>query len=165
MTHPSQPDERAALAVSTPDETSIVIERECAAPPEKVWRAHTEPEHLRRWLGRADFPLTTCEMDVRVGGNYRWVFTQLASGATMGVLGRYEEVEPPVRLVNSEQFDDFPGPSTNTMQLTARPDGRTLITIMVRYADRATRDGWLESGMTDGMSEGFARLDEVLAGL
>jgi uncharacterized protein YndB with AHSA1/START domain len=153
------------VKVTQPDDTAIVIQRPVAAPPEKVWRAHTEPEHLRRWLGRADFPLTRCEMDVRVGGHYRWVFTESASGAEMGVSGRYEVVERPVRLVNSEKFDDFPGPSTNSLELAAQPDGATLMTITVRYADRATRDGWLTSGMTDGMAEGFGRLDELLAAL
>lgn len=153
------------MKVTQPDDTSIVIQRPLAAPPEKVWRAHTEPDHLRRWLGRADFPLTRCEMDVRVGGRYRWVFTESASGAEMGVSGQYEVVERPVRLVNSEKFDDFPGPSTNSLDLAPHPDGGTLMTITVRYADRATRDGWLSSGMTDGMAEGFGRLDAVLATL
>ena len=161
MTHPLQRE----LNVSTPDETSIVVERSFDAPPLKVWRAHTEPEHVRRWLGRADFPLTTCEMDVRVGGRYRWVFTQLPSGATMGVAGEYEIVEQPTRLVNSEQFDDFPGPSTNTVDIASLDGGGAVLTLTVRYPDQATRDGWLASGMTDGMTEGYARLDALLAEL
>lgn len=57
--------------VTTPDDTSIVVRRDFDAPADKVWRAITEPEHLRRWLGDPSFPLTTCEMDVRVGGSYR----------------------------------------------------------------------------------------------
>jgi Activator of Hsp90 ATPase homolog 1-like protein len=71
--------------VTTPDDTSIVVHRDFDAPPDKVWRAMTEPEHLRRWLGDPSFPLITCEMDVRVGGSYRWVFTQPDGPATMGV--------------------------------------------------------------------------------
>lgn len=161
MTHPLQ----SQLLVSTPDETSIVVERSFEAAPDTVWRAHTEPVHLRRWLGRADFPLTTCEMDVRVGGQYRWVFTRITTGDTMGVSGEFELVERPDRLVTTEKFDDFPGPSTNTFDLAALDDGRTALTLTVRYVDKATRDGWLASGMTDGMSEGYDQLDLVLAGL
>lgn len=161
MTHPLHRE----LTVLTPDAVSIVVRREFAAPPELVWRAHTEADHLRRWLGRADFPLTTCEMDVRIGGRYRWVFTRTETGETMGVAGAYTEVQRPDRLVNTEQFDDFPGPSTNTMELTRLEGGRTAMSVTARYVDEAMRDGWLASGMTDGMSEGYARLDDVLSGL
>ena len=83
--------------VTTPDDTSIVVRRDFDAPPDKVWRAMTEPEHLRRWLGDPSFPLTTCEMDVRVGGSYRWVFTQPDGPGVMGVRGTYDEVDRPHR--------------------------------------------------------------------
>lgn len=148
--------------VTTPDDLSIVVHRDFDAPPDKVWRAMTEPEHLRRWLGDPSFPLTTCEMDVRVGGSYRWVFTQPDGPGTMGVRGTYEEVEPPHRIVNTEQFDDFPGPSLNTLVLAERADGRTAMTLTVRYLDRETRDGWVASGMTEGLGRGYERLDEAL---
>ncbi len=64
----------ATFQVSTPDDVAIVVRREFGAPAWRVWRAMTEPEHMVRWLGNDEFPLTTCEMDVRVGGRYRWVF-------------------------------------------------------------------------------------------
>jgi uncharacterized protein YndB with AHSA1/START domain len=148
--------------VTSPDDVSIVVHRDFDAPPGKVWRAMTEPEHLRRWLGDPRFPLTTCEMDVRVGGGYRWVFTQPDGSGTMGVQGTYNEVERPHRIVCTEQFDDFPGPSINTLVLDERADGRTAMSLTVRYADRETRDGWANSGMTDGLARGYARLDEAL---
>ena len=151
------------LGVETPDDTSIVVRRRFGAPPDRVWRAMTEPEHLRRWLGSADFPLTTCDMDVRVGGGYRWVFTREGSGETMGVRGTYDEVSRPGRLVSTEQFDDFPGPSLNTVVLADSDDGTTAMTLTVRYVDRAMRNGWLASGMTDGLSAGYRTLDDVLA--
>ena len=149
--------------VSLPDDASVVIRRDFGATPDTVWRAMTEPEHLRRWLGDANFPLTTCEMDVRVGGSYRWVFSQPGGTATMGVRGTYEEVERPHRTVSIEQFDDFPGPSRNTLVLDPREDGRTAMTMTVRYRDREMRDGWVASGMTDGLRAGYERLDTVLA--
>src|ERR1700754_3626169 len=101
----------ATFDVATPDDTSIVVRREFGAPPARVWRAMTEPAHLRRWLGDPDFPLTTCEMDVRVGGSFRWVFGAPDGEATIGVSGTFEEVAHPNRIVTTEQFDDYRGPS------------------------------------------------------
>ena len=150
--------------VTTPDETSIVMRRDFGASADKMWRALTEPEHLRRWLGDPAFPLTTCEMDVRVGGSYRWVFTQPDGPGSMGISGTYDEVERPQRMVSTEQFDDYPGPSVNTLVLEER-DGRTAMTLTVRYVDREMRDGWVASGMAEGLGRGYERLDEVLAAM
>jgi uncharacterized protein YndB with AHSA1/START domain len=151
--------------VALPDDISIVVHRDFDASPDKVWRAMTEPEHLRRWLGDQSFPLTTCEMDVRVGGRYRWVFTQPGGPASMGVSGSYDEVDRPHRIVSTEQFDDFPGPSLNTLVIDERADGRTAMSLTVCYADREMRDGWVASGMTEGLGRGYERLDEALAGM
>jgi uncharacterized protein YndB with AHSA1/START domain len=153
----------ATFVVETPDDTSILVRREFGAPPLRVWRAMTEPEHMKRWLGNPDFPLTTCEMDVRVGGRYRWVF---GSGErSMGVSGSFEEVDSPHLLVSTEQFDDFPGPSTNTLGLTALGEDRTAMTLSVVYPTREIRDGWVASGMTEGLGAGYDRLDLALADL
>jgi uncharacterized protein YndB with AHSA1/START domain len=155
----------STFEVTTPDEASVVVRRDFDAPPDKVWRAMTEPEHVRRWLGDASFPLTTCEMDVRVGGGYRWVFTQPDGPGAMGVSGTYDEVDRPRRIVSTEQFDDFPGPSRNTLVLDERTDGRTAMRLTVRYVDRDMRDGWVASGMTEGLGRGYERLDEALAAI
>jgi uncharacterized protein YndB with AHSA1/START domain len=152
----------ATFEVAQPDDTSIVVRREFGAPPARVWRAMTEPEHLRRWLSNEQFPMTTCEMDVVVGGRFRWVFAT-PDGAGMGVSGSFDEVDRPHRLVSTEQFDDYPGPSTNTLLLDPLGDDRTAMTLTVRYPDQAIRDGWVASGMTDGLGQGYDRLDEVLA--
>jgi uncharacterized protein YndB with AHSA1/START domain len=155
----------ATFNVTTPGDNSIVIRRDFDALPDKVWRALTEPEHLRRWLGDPSFPLTACEMDVRVGGTYRWVFTQPNGPGVMGVHGTYDEVDRPHRIVSTEQFDDYPGPSINTLLLNRRSDGRTAMTLTVRYVDREMRDGWIASGMTDGLGRGYERLDDALEGI
>ena len=152
-----------SFEVETPEDTLIVVRRMFGAPPDRVWRAMTEPEHVRRWLGAADFPLTTCRMDVRVGGTYRWVFTHADNGDTMGVSGTYDEVSRPDRLVATEKFDAFPGPSVNTLLLVAVVDDKTAMSLTVRYPDRETRDGWLGSGMTSGLATGYERLDGLLA--
>jgi uncharacterized protein YndB with AHSA1/START domain len=153
-----------AVTVPTtgPDATSVVVRREFGAPPPRVWAAMTEPEHMRRWLATPDFPLTTCEMDVRVGGTYRWVFGN-PEEHSMGVSGTFEEVEVPARLVSTEKFDDFPGPSVNTLLLSPTGDDRTSMSLVVRYPDREIRDGWVASGMTHGLGQGYERLDGVLA--
>ena len=151
----------ATFDVTTPDDTSIVIRREFGAPPQRVWRAMTEPEHMMRWLGTPDLPMTGCEMDVRVGGSFRWVFAT-PDGRGMGVSGTFDEVEPYSRLVSTEQFDDFPGPSTNTLRLSPAGDDRTAMTLTVVYPSRQIRDGWVASGMTDGLGACYERLDEVL---
>lgn len=145
--------------VTQPDDTAVLVHRLFGAPPEKVWRAMTEPEHLRRWLGAPEFPLTTCEMDVRPGGAYRWVF-----GGAMGVSGTFTQVARPGLLVSTEQFDDHPGPSVNTLVLDAVGRDRTAMTLTVRYADKETRDAWVASGMTTGLGAGYERLDALLAG-
>ena len=97
----------ATFAVATPDDTSIVVRRDFGGPPARVWRAMTEPEHMRRWLGDPEFPLTTCEMDVRVGGAYRWVFG--SGDRAMGVSGTFDEVAVPTRLVSTEMSTTSPG--------------------------------------------------------
>lgn len=155
----------ATFDVTLPDDRSIVVHRDFDAAPDKVWRAMTEPQHLRRWLGDPSFPLTTCEMDVRVGGSYRWVFSQSDGPATMGVRGIYNEVDRPRLLIATEQFDDFPGPSLNTLVLDERADGRTAMTMTLRYLDREMRDGWIASGMTDGLKRSYEQLDNALAGI
>ena len=152
----------ATFAVETPDETSIVVRRDFGAPPPRVWRAMTEPAHMVQWLGTAEFPMTTCEMDVRVGGSYRWVFAT-EDGSGMGVSGSFHEVAPHTRLVSIEQFDAFPGPSTNTLVLSPAGDDGTAMRLSVVYPSREIRDGWVASGMTEGLGACYERLDGVLA--
>jgi uncharacterized protein YndB with AHSA1/START domain len=91
----------ATFDVTTPNDVSILVRRDFDSPPDKVWRAMTEPEHVHRWLGDETFPLTTCEMDVRVGGAYRWVFTQSDGSGVMGVSGTDDEVYRPRRIVTT----------------------------------------------------------------
>jgi hypothetical protein len=81
----------------------------------------------------------------------------------MGGSGTFDEVEPHSRLVTIEQFDDFTGPSTNTLLLSPAGDDRTAMTLTVVYPSRESRDGWVASGMTEGLGVGYQRLDDVLA--
>ncbi len=83
----------------------------------------------------------------------------------MGVRGIYDEVDRPHRIVCTEQFDDFPGPSINTLVLRKRGDSRTAMMLTMRYVDREMRDGWIASGMTEGLGRGYERLDDALEGI
>jgi uncharacterized protein YndB with AHSA1/START domain len=144
-------------------EQELVISREFDAPRTMVWDAYTKPELLKRWLlGPPGWVLSTCEVDLRVGGRFRWVWT--GERGTMGMSGEYREIVHPERIVNTERFDDpwYPGEAVGTLVFTER-NGRTLLEETVRYESRAARDGVLASPMADGLNASYDRLDGLLA--
>jgi uncharacterized protein YndB with AHSA1/START domain len=142
-----------------------VITRLFDAPRELVWRCHTEPPLVRRWLGALPgwtFPV--CDIDLRVGGRYRYVWKS-PEGHEMGMGGVFTEVEPPARLGSTEIFDeDWTGGETQGLiVLEEKGPSRTLLVQTVTYASKDAREGALSTGMTDGMQVGYRRLDELLA--
>ena len=152
------------LEVNTPTDREIVIRRDFNAARDLVFDAHTKPELVKRWLfGPDGWSFKTCEIDLRVGGKYRFVWKHV-DGDEMGMGGTYREVARPERLVTTELFDeDWTGGETlNTMVLTER-DGRTTLTLTTLYSSTEARDGALQSGMTDGMEAGYRRLDAIFA--
>lgn len=150
----------ARTTFTTPSDREIVITRAFDAPRQAVFAAYTTAEHVRQWLGRRSFPMTSCEIDLRVGGNWRYVFTD-SQGKTMGMSGTFREIDPPQRLVSTERFDDNPGETLNTLVLT-EDNGRTTLRLKVLYESGEVRDAVLGSGMKDGVAEGFERLAELL---
>lgn len=153
------------LQVTTPSDREIAMTRVFAAPRTLVYDAHTKPELVRQWLlGPPGWTMPVCEMDVRVGGMYRWVWRRDADGTTMGMGGVYREVVAPERLVATEKFDTawYPGVGLNTLLLVEH-GGRTTLTQTMRYESREARDAVLKSGMQEGVTAGYARLDELLA--
>jgi uncharacterized protein YndB with AHSA1/START domain len=141
----------------------IVITRTFNAPRELVFDAWTTPELLARWFGPPDWKLTGCEVDARPGGGYRFVM-QHDNGATMGITGRFREVERPHRLVSTEIYDeDWTGGETLITNELEEDGGRTIMTITILYSSPETRDMVLTSPMEQGMELGFSRLDDVLA--
>jgi uncharacterized protein YndB with AHSA1/START domain len=158
----------SGLQVTTPTDTSIVMTRSFAAPAALVFECLTVPELLRLWHGADGWTLEVCEVDLRVGG--RWRFEAKGpDGARMGYGGVYHEVTPPHLLVNTERFDDqwYTGEALVVAELDehAAPGERptTTLTTTVTYASRAVRDAVLASPMERGVGEGYARLDAVLA--
>jgi uncharacterized protein YndB with AHSA1/START domain len=152
-----------ALTVTTPTDREIVLTRQFDAPRRTVFDALTKPALLLRWFGARGWNLVVCEVDLRVGGAWRFV-SRGPDGTDMGHGGVYREIQPPERLVYTELFDDqsYPGESLITHALTEQ-DGRTTLTSTVRYASKQGRDTALSYPMERGVAESYERLTELLA--
>lgn len=151
------------LDITTPSDLEIRITREFNAPRQLVFDAYTRPELLRRWMGRhnnTEFPV--CEIDLRTGGSYRYVW-RFPNGQEMGMGGTFLEVSPPRRLVAAEKFDQawYPGNCVVTTTFDEK-GGRTTMTMLLRYDTREARDGVLKSPMASGLEKGFTMLADLL---
>ena len=156
--------ETGTLQITTPTEREIVMSRIFDAPRNLVFEAWTKPELLKRWLGaRGGWSMVVCEVDLRVGGAYRFVWRG-PDGAEMGMGGVYREIAPPERLVATESFDDpwYPGEALDTTVLVEE-GGKTTATTTVLYESEEIRDAVLESGMARGVAESYDVLAEYLA--
>lgn len=153
----------STLQVATPSDREIVVTREFNAPRQRVFDAHTKPELIKRWLlGPDGWTMPVCEVDLRVGGKYRYVWRH-PDKSEMGMGGVYREIEAPERLVATEKFDEpwYPGEALDTLVLTER-NGKTLLTQTMLYESKEARDIAASSGMTDGMAAGYDRLERML---
>ena len=134
------------------------------APRNLVFEAYTKPELVKRWLGVfGGWTLPVCEIDLRVGGSYRFVWRN-ADGTNMGMRGVYREVARPERLVNTEKFDEawYPGESLITLVLTEKA-GKTTMMVTMRYESREARDAVIKSPMESGVAASYDNLAELLA--
>jgi uncharacterized protein YndB with AHSA1/START domain len=153
------------LNVTAPGDREIVMSRVVDAPRHLVFAAFTKPELIKQWLlGPPGWSMPVCEIDLRVGGSYRYVWRKNATGTEMGMGGVYHEIAPPERLVATEKFDDawYPGEAVSTLVLTEQA-GKTTITQTVLYESREARDAVLKSGMQSGVAASYDRLEEMLA--
>jgi uncharacterized protein YndB with AHSA1/START domain/catechol 2,3-dioxygenase-like lactoylglutathione lyase family enzyme len=151
-----------SLTVSTPSDHEIVLARDFDAARHLVFDALTRPELLKRWYGARGWNLVVCEVDLRVGGAWRFV-SRGPDGAEMGQSGVYRLIEPPGRLVYTELFDNqsYPGESLISHELVERAARTTLVTT-IRYATREGRDRVLRYPMARGVGESYDRLAAVL---
>ena len=152
------------LQVTTPSEREIAMTRVFDAPRGLVFDAWTKPELLKRWLGvRGGWTFAVCEVDLRVGGAYRFVWRG-PTGIEMGMGGVYREIVRPERLVATEKFDEawYEGDALDTTTFVER-GGKTTATTTVRYASRAVRDSVLKTPMLTGVAESYDKMAEVLA--
>lgn len=150
--------------VTLPAEDQILIEREFAAPARLVWRAVTEPELVRRWWHADRGEVIECEIDLRVGGKWRYV-ARPHGGEEFSFYGEFLEIVPHEKIVQTEVFAPFPDDgSTNTMTLEER-NGVTLLRTLVQHKTPQARDMHIQSGMEGGMQAAFDLLEQVAISL
>lgn len=146
---------------TTPSDLELVATRVVNAPRQLVWDVHTKVEHVPNWmLGPEGWTMPVCEIDLRPGGEWHFVW-RMADGETMDMRGEYREIEPPSRLVQTENWGGDWAESLNTMILTEE-DGRTTITTSVVYPSKEARDRAMATGMTEGWAAAYDLLDEYV---
>jgi uncharacterized protein YndB with AHSA1/START domain len=165
-------DRRTGMSATSTHETEIVadpdvplvrITRDFDAPPEKVFRAHTDLELVARWMGPRRHDTRIEHFDCRTGGSYRYVM--LSDGNEYGFHGCFHDVRPAELIVQTFTFDGEPdGVALERMVFTDLGGGRTRLTATSLVDSFAGRDAFLASGMESGVREGYERLDELLAG-
>jgi uncharacterized protein YndB with AHSA1/START domain len=150
------------LQITTPTDREIELTRVFDAPRRLVFDAWTKPELLKRWFGPPGWSLVVCEIDLKVGGAYRFVMRN-EEGSEMGWGGEYREIVPPERFVNTERFDDswYPGEALITTVLVEQ-SGKTTLTETILYESQEARDVAARSGFESGVIGSFNRLAELL---
>jgi len=164
MTNDKATTNRHGSAVITlPSDTEYLIARVFDAPAELVFDAFTTPELVERWWGFETFEWLVCEIDLRVGG--RWRFVTREGDMEVGFHGEYREIARPHRLVSTEAFEGIPDPddhaALNTVTLD-EVDGVTTMTVLVQHETREGRDAVLASGMEGGMQVSYDRLEDLV---
>lgn len=154
---------RNKLAITTPSDLEIAMTRDFDAPRALVWEVFTRPEHVRQWWGFGHLEVAACEIDLRVGGAYRYV-GRTPDGAEAPFRGVYREIVAPERIVFTEIYDvpvarDHEGVVTTTFTEQA---GKTRVHCVVRYDSKETRDVVLGTGMEHGVASGYDQIDRML---
>ncbi len=152
------------LVVATPNDFEVVCTRVFDAPARLVFDCHTRPQLVSRWLlGPPGWSMPVCEIDLSVGGRFRYVWRNDETGKEFCVIGSYREIAAPTRIVHLETFEGEDMPEALVTTLFAEANGRTTMTLTISYPSRAVRDTALATGMTGGMAQSYDRLDGVLA--
>jgi uncharacterized protein YndB with AHSA1/START domain len=152
------------LKVTTPSDLEIAMTREFDAPARFVFDAMTKPEYLKRWLGCAQNPMLSCEVDLRVGGAYRFVLGG-PGGIETTLQGTYTEIVRPGRLVFLERFS-MPGFTSDEYQVTStfvEHGGKTTLTTTILHSSKENRDGQLNAGIDKGVEPAYERIAELVA--
>jgi len=159
-----------SAVVTLPTDEQILITPEFDAPRHLVYRAFTEPELVERWWHACRGEMTVAEIDLQVGGKWRYV-SVAPDGTEVGFHGRYLEIVPEERIVTTELYEGLPegvseeeGATENTITLT-EADGRTTVTILVQTKSKASRDAIIDSGMEYGLQKALDLLEQVAVSL
>jgi len=154
---------KGTAVVTLPSDTEILITRAFNAPRRLIYKAWTTPELVRRWWSAGRGTVTVADVDLRVGGAWRWVMVT-EEGYEVGFHGEYRELVPDERIVCTEAFEGFPEPdafSLNTLTLH-EADGRTTLTILVQHQRPEHRDGHINSGMESGMQDALDLMEQAV---
>ena len=153
-----------SLEITKLSDLELQWQRRFSAPVESVFEALTTPELVKQWLtGPPGMTMPVCEIDLRVGGRFRYVWRR-PDGGEMGMGGEYKELSPPNRIVHTELFDeDWTGGETLVTTELAEDNGMTLLTCTVRYSSKSARDAALQTGMGDGVAHSYEQLNVLLA--
>jgi uncharacterized protein YndB with AHSA1/START domain len=156
--------------VTLPTDEQILITREFDAPKHLVYEAWTTPELVKRWWNAKRGEVTVAEIDLRVGGKWRYVMVA-DDGTEVGFHGEYREIVPNERIVSTEVYEGLPegvseeeGSTLNTATFT-EADGRTTVTILVQAANKVSRDAIIDSGMEAGLQDALDLLEQVAVSL
>jgi uncharacterized protein YndB with AHSA1/START domain len=154
----------ATFNIAAHGDSEIVVTRVFDAPRRLVFDAYTKPELVRKWLlGPDGWSMPVCEIDLRAGGKFRYVWKNDKNGSEMGMGGTFSEIVTPERIVMTEIFDEawYPGEAVDTIVLTEQ-GGNTTLRQTILYNSRATRDAVLKSPMRHGMAASYDRLEKFL---
>ena len=151
------------MTITTPSDREIVMTRVFNAPARILFDMWTKPEHVRKWYGVRSTTVTVCDIDLRVGGAWRWVVTK-PNGLEIAFSGVFREIDPPHRLQRTEVFEAMPGSSLVTLIFDEK-DGQTTLTVNMLFESKQDRDGCLRSGMDLGVKECFQKIDELIAAM
>ena len=154
-----------SFTVTMPSAVEIRMTRLFDAPPSLVWEAMTKPEHIKEWWGRLGdgYSVPVCEVDLRVGGKWRFVNRHPHGEAAFH--GEYREVVPPSRVVFTEIFEEFPDTVSVVTSDFTEESGKTRMTVIVRYPSREVRDMVVKSGMSKGAGISYDRLEDLVVAL
>lgn len=153
--------------VTLPADNQILITREFNAPRRLVWTAYTTPELVKRWWSGQKGTVTSADIDLRVGGKWRYVMVA-DGGFEVAFRGEFREIVPDERLVNTEIFEGIPDADDHAGLVTitfTEKDGRTFMDMLCEYRDKSDRDAVIESGMESGMQESMDALEQVAVSL
>jgi uncharacterized protein YndB with AHSA1/START domain len=155
---------------SLPSDTEVLVKRSFDAPVKLVWRAYMEPDLMRRWCsGSPGWSMPVCEMDMRVGGKYRWRWRSDEDGQEFGFTGDVLDVSPHAKIVHTQIFEAGElgvsmGSEPYLVTVTFHEvNGITNVATSIKFASKADRDAAFSTGMTDGMESNYKLLDGVLA--
>jgi uncharacterized protein YndB with AHSA1/START domain len=159
-----------SATVTLPTDEQILVQREFAAPKHLVYKAWTTPDLVKRWWNAKRGEVTLAEIDLRVGGKWRWVMIA-DGGVEVGFHGEYLELVPNERIVSTEVYEGLPegvseedGATVNTVTLT-EADGRTTLTLLIQATNKMSRDAIIDSGMEAGLQDALDLLEEVAISL